>query len=85
MIWKTSEKKNQTETQNAVDGHSSKLKQMEGRISEPENKIEIKEKVKELLVKQLKTCNKTVQEFTNSIKRPKLRPMGIGGEVVQAK
>jgi uncharacterized protein YjgD (DUF1641 family) len=37
-------KQNQTETQNTVEGHSSRLKQVEDRISELEDKIEIKEK-----------------------------------------
>jgi hypothetical protein len=46
----------------------------------------IKGKTKELLIKQLKTCEKKVQELTNSIKRPNLRIMGIEeGEEVQAK
>jgi hypothetical protein len=37
----------------------------------------IKEKNEELLVKQLKTCEKKVQELTDSIKRPNLRIMGL--------
>jgi hypothetical protein len=46
----------------------------------------IKGKTKVLLVKQLKTCEKKMQELTDSIKRPKLRIMGIEeGEEVQAK
>jgi hypothetical protein len=47
--------KNETETQNTMEGHSSRLEQAEHRISELENKMEIKGKTKELLVKQLKT------------------------------
>jgi hypothetical protein len=43
-------KKNQTETQNRVEGHSSRLEQMEDRISELKDKIEIKEKTEETLV-----------------------------------
>jgi hypothetical protein len=39
-------KKNETETQNTVEGHSSRLEQEEGRISEHEDKIEITEKLK---------------------------------------
>jgi hypothetical protein len=39
-------KKNQTETQNTVEGHSSRLEQVEDRISELKDKIEIKEKLK---------------------------------------
>jgi hypothetical protein len=48
--------------------------------------MEIKGKSEELLVKQLKTSERKMQEFTNSIKRPNLRIMGIEeGEDVQAK
>jgi hypothetical protein len=36
-----------------------------------------KGKTKELLIKQLKTCEKKMQELTNSIKRPNVRIMGI--------
>jgi hypothetical protein len=48
-------KKNQTETQNTGEGHSSRLEQMEDRNSELKDKIKIKEKTEELLVKQVKT------------------------------
>jgi archaeosine-15-forming tRNA-guanine transglycosylase len=45
-----------------------------------------KGKTEELLMKQLKTCEKKMQELTDSIKRPNLRIMGIEeGEEVQAK
>jgi hypothetical protein len=37
----------------------------------------IKGKTEELLVKQLKTCEKKMQELTDSIKRSNLRIMGI--------
>jgi hypothetical protein len=37
----------------------------------------VKGKTEELLVKQLKTCEKKIQEFTDSIRRPKLRIIGI--------
>jgi hypothetical protein len=40
----------------------------------------IKGKTKELLVKQLKTCEKKMQELTDTIKRPNLRIMGIEEE-----
>jgi hypothetical protein len=49
-------KKNEAETQNTVEGHSSRLEQAEDRISELEDKMEIKGKTEELSVKQLKTC-----------------------------
>jgi hypothetical protein len=46
----------------------------------------IKGKTEELLVRQLKTCERNMQEFNYSIKRPNLRIMGIEeGEKVQAK
>jgi hypothetical protein len=46
----------------------------------------IKGKTKELLVKQLKTCEKKMQELTDSIKRLNLRIMGIEeGEEVREK
>jgi hypothetical protein len=43
-----------------VEGHSSRLKQEENRISELEDKMEIKEKTEKLLVKQLKTCERNM-------------------------
>jgi chromosome segregation ATPase len=79
-------KKNETETQNKMEGHSSRLEQAEDRISELEDKMEIQGKTEELLVKQLKVCESNMQELTDSIKRPNLRIMGIEeGEEVQAK
>jgi hypothetical protein len=46
----------------------------------------IKGKTEELILKQLKTCEKKIQEITDSIKRPNLRIVGIEkGEEVQAK
>jgi hypothetical protein len=48
-------KKNETETQNTVEGHFSRLEQAEDRILELEDKMEIKGKAEELLFKQLKT------------------------------
>jgi chromosome segregation ATPase len=75
-------KKNQTETQNIVEGHSSRLEQVEDTISELKDKIEIEE----MLVKQLKNRERNMQELTNYIKRPNLRIMGIEEEKkVQAK
>jgi hypothetical protein len=48
--------------------------------------MEIKGKTEELLVKQLKTCERKMQELTNSIKRPNLRIVSTEeGEEVQAK
>jgi septal ring factor EnvC (AmiA/AmiB activator) len=51
-----------------VEGHSSRLEQVEDKISELEDKMEIKGKTEELLVKQLKSCEMNMQELTNSIK-----------------
>jgi chromosome segregation ATPase len=78
-------KKNETETQNTMEVHSNRLKQVEDKISVLEDKMEIKGKTEELLVKQLKTCERNMQELTNSIKRPNLRIMGIEEEEVKAK
>jgi chromosome segregation ATPase len=78
-------KKNETETQNTIEGHS-RLEQVEDRISELEDKMEIQGKTEELLVRQHKTCQRNMQELTDSIKRPNLRIMAIEeGEEVQAK
>jgi hypothetical protein len=54
-------KKNQTETQNTVEGHYIRPEQVEDSISELEDKIEIKEKTKEQSVKQLKTSERNMQ------------------------
>jgi predicted nucleic acid-binding Zn-ribbon protein len=53
-----------------VHGHSSRLEKVEDTISELEDKIEIKGKTEKLLVKQLKTYERNMQELTNAIKRP---------------
>jgi chromosome segregation ATPase len=76
MIWKNLRKKNETEIQNKIEGHSSRIKQTEDRISEREDEMAIKGKTEELLVKQLKTCEKKIQELADSIKRPNLRIHG---------
>jgi hypothetical protein len=44
-------KKNETEIQNKMEGHFSRLEQTEDRISEPENEMVIKGKTEELLDK----------------------------------
>jgi hypothetical protein len=43
-----------------VESSSSKLEQLEDRISEHKDKIEIKEKTEEILVKKLKTCKRNM-------------------------
>jgi LPS O-antigen subunit length determinant protein (WzzB/FepE family) len=51
---------------------------VEDRNSELKDKIEVKEKTEELLVKQLKTCERNRQEvMDSSIKRLNLRITGI--------
>jgi septal ring factor EnvC (AmiA/AmiB activator) len=70
-------KKNETEIQNTMEHHSSRLEQAEDRISELKDEMVITGKTEELLLKQLKTYKRNMQELTNSIKRPKLRIMGI--------
>jgi predicted nuclease with TOPRIM domain len=62
-------KKNETEIQNKMEGHSSRIKQMEDRISKLEDEMAIRGKTEELLVKQLKTCENKMLEFNDSIKR----------------
>jgi hypothetical protein len=59
-----------------VEGHSSRLEQVEDRILELKDKMDIKEKTEELLVKQPKSCESNMQEFSNSINRPNLRITG---------
>jgi hypothetical protein len=79
-------KKNETEIQNKMEGHFSRIEQTEDRISKLEDEMAVKGKTEELLVKQHKTYKKNMQELTESIKRPNLRILGIEeGEEVQAK
>jgi septal ring factor EnvC (AmiA/AmiB activator) len=60
-----------------VEDLFSRLEQVEVRILKLEDKIEIKEKAEEMLLKQLKSCERNMQELTNSIKRPNLRIIAI--------
>jgi hypothetical protein len=59
-------KKNETELKNKTEGQSSKTEQTEDRISELKDEIVIKGKTKELLLKQLKTCERKMQELTEN-------------------
>jgi chromosome segregation ATPase len=78
-VFENLRRKNQTEilkiksfysqTKNILEGHSSRIEQVEDRISELGDKIEIKEKTEEILVKQLKSLEKNKQEFREPIKR----------------
>jgi polyhydroxyalkanoate synthesis regulator phasin len=54
-------KKNEKETQNTMEGTTGRLEQAEDRISELEDTMEIKGKTDELLVKQIKTCERSMQ------------------------
>jgi hypothetical protein len=45
-------------------------------MSKLEEKMDAKSKAGALLVKQLKSCERNMQELSNSIKRPNLRIMG---------
>jgi chromosome segregation ATPase len=68
-----------------MEGHSSRLEQAKDRVSELEDEMEIKGKTEELLLSQLKTCEKNMQELTNSIKIPNERIMGNKGEECKQK
>jgi hypothetical protein len=59
-IWKTSEKKESNRNTKHSEGHSSRLEQVEDRISEFKDEIEIKEK-------KLKKCWYNYTEQTNNI------------------
>jgi septal ring factor EnvC (AmiA/AmiB activator) len=78
-------KKNQTEIQNTMEVHSSRLEETEDKISELEDEMAIKGKTEELLFKQLKTCERNLQELTNSIKKTKREIICIKEEGVQTK
>jgi predicted nucleic acid-binding Zn-ribbon protein len=73
-------KKNEREMQNKMEGQSSRREHAEDRISELKDEMVIEGKIEEVLIKQLKTCEKKMQELTDSIKRPNLRIMGIEEE-----
>jgi hypothetical protein len=49
-----------------MEGQSSRIEQTEDRISELEGEMVIKGKTEDLLVIQLKTCEKKMQELTKS-------------------
>jgi hypothetical protein len=57
-----------------VEGHFWRLEQVEDRILELKDKIEInKKEIEEILVKELKNYVRNIQELSNSINRTKLR------------
>jgi chromosome segregation ATPase len=69
-----------------MEGHSSRLEQAEDRITELKDEMVNKGKTEELFARQLKSCERNMQELTDPIKRPNLRIMGIEeGEEVQGK
>jgi predicted nuclease with TOPRIM domain len=76
--------KNETEIQNKMEGHSSRIEQTEDRNSALEDEMAIKGKTEELLINQFKTCEKKMQELIDATKRPNLRMMDIEEEEVQA-
>jgi hypothetical protein len=79
-------KKNETEIHNKMEGYSSRLEQAEDKIIELEYEMVNKGKTEQLLVIQLKSCERNMQENTDPIKRPNFRIMSIEeGEEVQAK
>jgi predicted ribosome quality control (RQC) complex YloA/Tae2 family protein len=51
-------KKNETEIQNTIESYSRRLEQQEDRLSEFGDEMAIKGKTGELLLKQLKTCER---------------------------
>jgi hypothetical protein len=73
-MWKTSEQ-SETEIQNIMEEHSSRLEQGEDRISELKDEMEIKGKNEELFQKQLKTCEKKCK--THSLHQ-KIKPENHG-------
>jgi hypothetical protein len=84
MIWKTSEKRMEQKYKTKWKAIPSEYNKQD-RISELEDEMAIKGKTEELLVKQLKTSEKKMQELTDFSKTPNLTIMGIKGEKVQAK
>jgi hypothetical protein len=62
-------KKKETEIQNKMEGNSSRLEQEEHIISEFEGEMQIKGKTEKLLLKELKSCERNMQELTDSTKR----------------
>jgi phage shock protein A len=74
MIWKNLRKKNQTETQNTMEGHSSTLEQAEDRISELEDKMEIKGE----------TVSQTTQDLQKKYARTNLRRIQNGDSRAEA-
>jgi hypothetical protein len=87
-------RKNQTEileikspyiqTKNTMEGNSTGLEQVEDRLLELD-KRQNEEKTEEILVIQLKSCERNMQELSDSIKRPNLRIMGIEEEEEEVK
>jgi gas vesicle protein len=67
-------KKNQTETQNTMEGHSSTLEQAEDRISELEDKMEIKGE----------TVSQTTQDLQKKYARTNLRRIQNGDSRAEA-
>jgi hypothetical protein len=74
-----------SQIKNTVESHCSRIEQVKNRISELKVKIEIKfKKTEEILVKQVKSCERNMQELNDSIKKPNMR-IFIAAEDVQTK
>jgi L-lactate utilization protein LutC len=66
-----------------VEGNYSRLEQVEDRISELEDEIEIKEKKRRNLSERIQEfCREYGHKYIDSIKRPNMRIMGIEDEEV---
>jgi uncharacterized protein YoxC len=71
---------------NTVESHSSRLEQVEDRISGLEDSIVIQEKTRRILRQKTEELLKDIQELCNSIKRSNFQIMDIkSGENVQVK
>jgi hypothetical protein len=60
-----------------MEGHSSRLQQAEDRISEFEDEMEIKGKTEELLLKQIKTCERNALRIMGIEEREEVQAKGI--------
>jgi chaperonin cofactor prefoldin len=60
--------------------HSSRLEQVEDRISRGEDKVDTIGKNDEYIEKRMKQCERDIEELWDCIKRPNLQIMGIEEE-----
>jgi predicted nuclease with TOPRIM domain len=59
---------------NRVESHSRRIKQVEVRVSGLEDKVHIKEKKEVCLEKRLKSCERHMQELSDSFKDQTCEP-----------